>query len=311
MDASVVVCTYNRAESLRRTLDKILEQRLDRNIPWEVIVVDNNSKDYTRQVVENFKERMDSPIIRYEFEGKQGLSYARNRGVISARGKYILFTDDDVSPEPNWLNEIVTGMAHYGCNACGGWIGPAWAEPPPPWLTKRFYGFLALRIDENGPKLVTTLNEAPFGANMAFCKSVFDCYGLFDTNRGRVGNRLWSGEDGEFFQRLFHGGAKVMYFPQARVYHHIDRYRMRKHYFRKWRFQTSYNISKTEEIVGSRRILGVPIYIMRQTLTAAYKAFVSRIYREPSEVLHREMIFSHFLGAVYGLCSREKEKRRL
>ena len=289
IDASVIVCTYNRAESLRRTLDRILRQKVDNALSWEVIVVDNNSTDHTYQVVEDAKREAYRLVVRYEFEKKQGLSHARNRGLASSHGKLILFTDDDVSPDPNWLNVIVNSMAEYDCDACGGWIGPVWEEAPPPWLTDRFYGFLALRVDEDGPKLVTNVRDAPFGANMAFRKSIFDRFGLFATDRGRIGNRLWSGEDGEFFQRLIDGGAEAMYFPQARVYHHIGKERMRKQYFRKWRFQTSYNMVRNGGIVGSRCLLGVPLYLLRQTTIAAAKAIIARLFHNPLYSLHNNV----------------------
>jgi glycosyltransferase involved in cell wall biosynthesis len=310
IDASVVVCTYNRAESLRRTLKGVLEQQLDKSTLWEIIVVDNNSSDNTRQVVADLQRQSSKIPMRYEFEQRQGLSHARNRGVACARGKFILFTDDDVSAEPHWLAETLLGMAQYACEAGGGWIGPVWAKPRPPWLSQRFYGFLALRTDEDGPKSVIDIQEAPFGANMVFRKRVFDRFGLFATDRGRVGATLWSGEDTELFQRLLAAGAKVMYFPKARVFHHIDQARMKKRYFWKWRFHASCNEAKTGKISSSRQLLGVPLYIFRQGMVAAYQAIASRFYRNPPEVLHREMILSHFLGTIYGLSTARAQNRR-
>ena len=122
MDASIVVCTYNRAESLRDTLRALQALQADPGRRWEVIVVDNNSKDHTKAVVEEVQRGW--PLLRYAFEGAQGLSHARNHGIGCARGAVILFTDDDVLPEPDWLETTLAGLARYGADACGGFIAP-------------------------------------------------------------------------------------------------------------------------------------------------------------------------------------------
>jgi glycosyltransferase involved in cell wall biosynthesis len=280
---------------------------MDGNTSWEVIVVDNNSSDHTPQVVAELQRRSNEIPLRYEFEERQGLSHARNRGIACACGEFILFTDDDVSPEPDWLAEALAGMAEHACEAGGGWIGPVWAKPRPPWLAERFYGFLALRTDEDGPKSVTDIQEAPFGANMVFRKAAFDRFGVFATDRGRIGTTLWSGEDTEFFQRLLSAGANVMYFPKARVYHHIDKTRMKKQYFWKWRFHASYNQAKTGRICSRRKLFGVPLYIFRQAIVAAYQAIASRFYGSAAKVLHEEMILSHFLGTICSLSTARRQ----
>ena len=198
MDASIIVCTYNRVESLKDTLDALHKQQTFTFKDWEVIIVDNNSKDHTRQVVEKVQHNWS--ILRYAFEEKQGLSHARNHGIACAKGDIILFTDDDVLPEPNWLETTLLGMKKYKVDACGGYIAPIWETQPPKWLTERFYGFLAIRTDRTDDYQVTNTSQAPFGANMAFKKSIFDKVGLFDTSRGRMGKVLASGEDIEMFE---------------------------------------------------------------------------------------------------------------
>ena len=124
MDATIIVCSYNRAESLRDTLRSLRAQRCASTRQWEVIVVDNNSKDHTRRVVE--EAQRDWRHLRYEFEEAQGLSHSRNHGISVARGDVVLFTDDDVLPEPDWLETTLTGLARYRADAGGGvsQIGP-------------------------------------------------------------------------------------------------------------------------------------------------------------------------------------------
>lgn len=129
MDASLIICTYNRAESLRDTLGALRALSVHPSRQWEVIVVDNNSRDRTREVVEEVQREW--PLLRYEFESEQGLSHARNHGISCAQGEVILFTDDDVLPEPDWLEITLAGMEKYQADACGGYIAPIWETPPP------------------------------------------------------------------------------------------------------------------------------------------------------------------------------------
>lgn len=100
MMISVILCTYNRAESLRDTLRILAAQRLPHGVPCELLVVDNNSSDRTRHVVEETQAAFPWPL-RYLFESRQGKTYAMNHGVRESRGDVIVLTDDDTLPEPD------------------------------------------------------------------------------------------------------------------------------------------------------------------------------------------------------------------
>ncbi|NOT68493.1 MAG: glycosyltransferase family 2 protein [Methylophilaceae bacterium] len=299
--ASVIVCTYNRANSLTQTLDSLCKQQGMDGIGWEVIVVDNNSKDHTREVIED-KAKIFSQLF-YEFEEQQGLSFARNHGIACARGETLLFTDDDVCPESDWVQTILRLMDQHSAEACGGYIAPIWEKEPPTWLTERFYGFLAIKTDMEEKSITQSASagETPFGANMAFRREVFDRVGVFDTKLGRVGKVLASGEDSELFDRILNSGSKVMYFPQARVHHKVEAFRVRKSYFRRWRFQASRNAAQSQNVVGKRRVFGIPVYLLIQTLTASKRAFVSKLFSAADESFAQEMILWHFLGTLQGL----------
>lgn len=299
MDASIIICTYNRAESLRDTLRALKAQQTDAGREWEVIVVDNNSKDDTRQVISEFQREW--PLLRYEFQGEQGLSYARNHGIGAAHGNVLLFTDDDVLPEPNWLEVTLAGLEKYPADACGGYIAPIWEAPPPAWLTERFYGFLAVRTDRSDDYLIESSSQAPFGANMAIKKAVFDKIGLFDTNRGRKGKLLASGEDGEMFERILAGGHKAVFLGQSRVHHKVEAFRLTKRYFRRWRFQTSRNIAQSKGLTGGRRLLNIPLYVFPQLLRAIGRMVWGHLTKPRDEAFNREIIVFHFLGLIQGL----------
>ncbi|HZP88613.1 MAG TPA: glycosyltransferase [Burkholderiales bacterium] len=299
IDASVVVCTYNRCESLRRTLAALRAQVAGPELSWEILVVDNNSSDATKRVVEEFASTF--PRARYLYERNQGLSHARNTGIAAARGHVILFTDDDVAPEPEWVQRMVTGMVASGCDAAGGYIAPVWESSPPNWLTQRFHGFLAIKTERTDTYEITEGLPLPFGANMAFKREVFTRLGLFDVNRGRKGAVLASGEDGEFFARLLASGGKVMFFGDARVHHAVESFRLTKRYFRKWRYQTSRNLAQSRGFAGERRLAGIPLYLYGQLLRACGRAIAARFTDAPDEAFYKEMIVWHFLGSMEGL----------
>ncbi len=296
---SIIVCTYQRAESLRDTLATLRSLDRPADTELEIIVVDNNSKDHTAELVKQHQQ--DWPELRYAFEREQGLSHARNHGIRIARGDTILFTDDDVLPAADWITRTLDGMARYQADACGGYIAPIWETPPPAWLTERFYGFLAVRTDREDDYPIESPSQAPFGANMAFKREVFDKVGLFDTSRGRKGAVLASGEDGEMFERILAAGLKAVFLGQSRVRHKVESFRTRKAYFRKWRYQTSRNIAISRGVTGERRIFNIPPYLVPQFLRAVLRALSARISQPADEAFNREIIVCHFLGTMHGL----------
>jgi glycosyltransferase involved in cell wall biosynthesis len=300
-DASVVVCTFNRCASLADTLDAIGAQQLPPAFDWELIVVDNNSSDDTRGTVERFAATRPDLAVRYAFEPKQGLSNARNHGIGLACGEFLFFTDDDVLPATDWLATLVQGMREHGCDAAGGYIEPLWQAEPPLWLTERFYGFLAVRTDSEGPKVARTEEEMPFGANLAFRRAVFDRIGLFDPHLGRKGNVLAGGEEIDVLMRVVHSGGRVVYFPAARVLHKVEAFRLTKRYFRRWRYQCSRNEAVAMPAQGGRQAFGVPLFILRQLATAAWKTLTMTLLEPADAAFRQEMIVWHFLGLASGL----------
>lgn len=261
--------------------------------------MDNNSKDHTRAVVQEAQAAW--PQLRYKFEGAQGLSHARNHAVNCSRGDVILFTDDDVLPEPDWLQTTLAGLAQYGADACGGYIAPIWESPPPAWLTERFYGFLAIRVDRSDDHPVARDTTLPFGANMAFRRGVFERVGLFDISRGRKGQLLASGEDGEMFDRILAVGMTVVFLGASRVHHKVESFRLTKRYFRRWRMHSSRNIALSVGVAGDRRIFNIPAYVFPQFVRAIGRMILGHLTLPKDEAFNREIVVFHFVGMMHGL----------
>ena len=133
MDITVILCPYNRSQSLANTLESLGASLLPESIGWEVLVVDNNSTDQTRQVVEDFCSRHPKHF-RYLFELKAGKSHALNAGVSNAHSEILAFTDDDVTVEPSWLRNLTAPLGVPGWAGIGGRTLPASSFSPPLWL---------------------------------------------------------------------------------------------------------------------------------------------------------------------------------
>src|SRR6266852_954616 len=105
MKVTVILCTYNSCRSLATAPESVAASQMPDSVDWEVLVVDNNSSDRTRAVVEEFC-RQHYSRFRYLFEQRQGTSYALNTGIREARGEILAFMDDDVIVEPTWLRNL-------------------------------------------------------------------------------------------------------------------------------------------------------------------------------------------------------------
>jgi glycosyltransferase involved in cell wall biosynthesis len=264
MRITVVVCTFNRARRLARALESIAAQTLPESIGWEILVVDNNSSDDTPQVVEDFQRRYPERI-RYLFEPNPGLSRARNAGARDARGDVVAFTDDDVTVDPQWLQNLTARLHDGEWAGAGGRIVPEWTSPPPRWLRlDSQYAMAPFVAFDLGAEPVP-LTDAPYGANMAFRREVFEKYGGFRTDLGRRPGGIISGEDAEFGRRLLDAGQRLRYEPSALVNHPVEEERLQKKYILDWSFGDGVSWFRVSGIrPGTRyRLRGIPLYMFR------------------------------------------------
>src|ERR1041385_9504474 len=131
VSASVILCTHNRAGSLKRALASLSELEVPAGLEWELVVVDNNSTDDTRAVVELAAGQARLPC-RYLLEPRPGKSFALNAGIAQALGKVLVFTDDDVTFDRGWLGAGLAALDPPDWRRGGGGSGSGWAAPPPP-----------------------------------------------------------------------------------------------------------------------------------------------------------------------------------
>jgi glucosyl-dolichyl phosphate glucuronosyltransferase len=303
MDISVILCTYNRSQSLGTALESLQGTVLPTNAEWELLIVDNNSKDATRQVAEHFCQH-NPRRFRYLFEANQGKSHALNAGIREAHGEILAFVDDDVTVEPNWLCNLTSDLKTGEWAGSGGRILIPPGFSPPRWLALegpwRQGAALCAHFDFGDSP--GDLKEAPYGTNMAFRREMFHRYGNFRTDLGpRPGSELRN-EDTEFGNRLLAGGERLRYVPSAVVYHPVPNERVRKGFFRaRWfalgRAQVREN--------GSRiTVLEIPRYYRR-----ALREFLSQVRkslrtRDPKEKFSRRCIAWSMAGTMVEVWSQ-------
>lgn len=264
---SVILCTFNRCESLAKALASVAQCNVPESIQWEVLVVDNNSDDRTKEVVEEFSRRYPSRF-RYLFERKQGKSYALNTGIRESKGDILAFTDDDVIVEPAWLMNLTSALGDSEWAGVGGRVLPERNFSPPPWLPREGrHSFGPLAMFDMGLKDIE-LTEPPFGNNMAFRKRAFEAHGGFRKDLGPPPASEFRGEDTEFGQRLLDAGERLRYEPSAIVYHAVPKKRLQKKYFLEWWFDKARAEMRQSGFPPDTICLaGVPLFLFRRLVT--------------------------------------------
>jgi len=311
MKYSVVIATYNRCDDLRDTLTSLAALRPDG--PWELIVVDNNSTDGTRAVVEAAQPSFPVPL-HYVFEREQGRSPALNAGIRLAQGDIIVTTDDDVRVEPDWLNHAAESLQALDCDYVGGKVLPIWGGPRPPWLPDRggkHWAVIALL--DYGSEPLEFGARVPLGVNMAFRRTAFDRAGLLDPHTGRKAGTLLGQEVREWCIRARAAGVRGFYAPQMIVRHIIPASRLNKAYFRRWFYwrgvsramlyaKSGLDMEAPERTALDFRsvphLLGVPRYLYRKALASLRDALTSAIRGDELASFDHELWVWFFAGIL-------------
>jgi glycosyltransferase involved in cell wall biosynthesis len=217
LPVTVAIPTYNRAAFLRQTLAGLAAQDFPRD-QFEVLVIDNNSRDETRAVVAEFASATPAP--RYVLETQQGLDHARNRAIAEARGAVLLLGDDDILMQPDWVVQLARPLLADATTrrigAVGGEVIPVFPDGLPDWV-REWHAPLAFRSDL-GP---IPARHSPMGANLAFPRWVFDQLGPFHTALDRAAGNYFSGGDSEMVRRVRAAGLEVWFAPGAAVRHQM------------------------------------------------------------------------------------------
>lgn len=231
IDLTLIIATYNRAEQLMVTLGSVATQQYPAE-RWECVVVDNNSKDNTRERVEAFATAHPDLNIRYCFEQNQGLSHARNRGIKEAQGEILAFIDDDERIVEDFVASYVELFdTKSDAMAAGGKIIAEYPTGRPRWMSKYTERPIANPMDFGQSVRLFPEGRIPGGGNMAMRRELFDQIGTFNTTLGRTGKSLIGGEESDLFERIAKHHMACYYVPRAVMYHIIPEEKLTQEYF--------------------------------------------------------------------------------
>ena len=229
---SIIICCYNSEKRLPKVLEHLSCQETKYNIDWEIIVVDNSSKDNTSEVAKSSWNRKDVPL-QVIYEPKPGLSYARTTGINNSKYEIICFIDDDNWVENKWIQKIYTIMSNNPDVAiCGGRGEAAFESSPPGWFTK-FQDAYAVGSQYNYRGLLVYPDVMLYGAGITIRKKVIKQ--LFDNNfefllSGRKGKKLTSGDDSELCYAVALAGYKLFHDPNLKFEHYLPDNRLSWNY---------------------------------------------------------------------------------
>jgi glucosyl-dolichyl phosphate glucuronosyltransferase len=281
MFISVVICTRNRAESLRQTLESLFRaDNLD--LPfWELLIVENCCTDHTADVCREFQQRLPGHL-RLLTENRPGKSYALNTAVVAAKGDVLAFTDDDVLFGPDYVRAIHSVFTSPAVDAAQGRVLLDCEDGRPPWLDSGDLALMAnLRDFGHEP---AELEGTLCGTNMIVRADVFPKSGGFAPELGPMGVGMW--EDTEISLRMRQAGCRMIYAPQILVRHQWQRGRLtkaliRSRFFRQGRAQAYY-----DDLPVSFFRFG--LYALKETLFGELAALFYLCTGRPGQALRRQ-----------------------
>jgi len=225
-EVNVVICTYNRAELLRLALEALSLQTALHDGSWNVLVVDNNCTDNTREVVASHTGQL--PSLRVVGEERQGLTEARQRGFWATSAPWVAFVDDDCVVEPNWMSNVLEFIARKPDVAAfnGHNILELDTQTPKPWVGPLMFAAGNPGVDEE--QVVSCLH----GAGLVLSRKAVERSGWLDSPKSadRRGQSLLSGGDNELAVRAAAAHGELWFVPQCRLHHRIEAGRLKLGY---------------------------------------------------------------------------------
>lgn len=262
------ICTFNRCDSLAITLASIVDLKTSLYDGDEIIVIDNNSSDSTKELVESFSKELP---LRYVFEKKQGLSAARNRLTSESKADVVIFVDDDVTLYEGFVDEYRQAFQNYpNTGFFGGKLLIDWQGRPPPWYrddSLPLINGLIIHYDlgDNDCEY-DKADLLPYGASFALRASTIDTVGYFDESLGVKGTQIDRGEETDYFMRAIEAGIKGRYVANAKAGHRFDPSRITLSYLYSYGLAKGRFSSSVSELDGSsekqtQRVGGLNFFI--------------------------------------------------
>lgn len=257
---SVILCTYNRERYIYNVLQSIAAGGFG---DYEIVLVNNNSTDGTESECQRFAKDHPEVAMRYCVEKQQGLSYARNRGIMESQGEVLVYVDDDAVVNREYLQTYADFFnRNKEAVAAGGPITPRYDGcEEPSWMSHYTRQLVTGELNLGTREREFPKGAFPGGGNAAYRKSVFDEVGLFNVELGRKGNSLIGAEEKDLFDKMTSRGMKFYYLPNAILYHLIPPKKLTQDYF-------------------DRLTYGIGVSERYRTLQIGKKKYLNRLLKE-------------------------------
>ena len=301
---SFAFCTFNRADRLEKLVAAMRAQVCP--IPFEILAVNNNSRDATLAVLERLSQQPGAPL-RVVTETAPGIVPARNRALREAIDSDLLvFIDDDELPRTGLLQAATHALIDEGAVCAGGRVIVNFAPyARPDWLGDDLLGFLA-GVDYGAEAFWITTPDTPiWTANIAYAMRLFrdDPELRFDPRYNRAGTAVGGGEDIAMFGKLLSRGATMRYRPDMQVEHFVEPWRLRRRYFLKLHYQAGLRKGEHELPRYARTVFGVPPFLLMQVLRHGVRTLEVAITRR-RELVRQAMNATHAWGLLKGYANR-------
>lgn len=283
MQLDVIVPTYNRQELLRRTIDSLFAAEVPAGLEVRVTVVDNNSKDGTRQLVAEQMDKYEGRL-NYIFEGQPGKSFALNTAIAATKGDLVGIIDDDEEVDQGWYKRVHAAFSVGNIDFIGGPYVPRWGAEQPAWLPMGYRGVIGwvdsgneiLPYGENFPGIL-------MGGNAVLTRTILEKVGPYTTAVGPNDKLLLRGEDDDMYYRLLDAGARGLYLPDLIIYHYVPPERLTKKYFRRWCFWRGVGMAvlDRERPTPVAYLCGVPRWLYGQAARGAARKVKGLFSRDP------------------------------
>lgn len=222
MTLSIIICSYNRASYISDALTSLYGQSSGLD-DFEVIIVDNNSTDNTKEVYAQWRHTNTNGQFTFISEMQQGASFARNTGAAIAKGEWVCFMDDDAVATTDYVKNIIKHIQDQPfIVGFGGRIIPKYIPAEPKWMSY-YVSSLVGNFDYASTACAFENGKYPLESNMIVKKSVYDQIGGFNVNLpGVVGTLRIGGEGKELFYKIIALGHTIYYDPSICVHHVVE-----------------------------------------------------------------------------------------
>lgn len=309
MKLDVVVPTFNRSDLLRRTITSLLEARRPQDLDVTIYVVDNNSKDDTREVVQRLKAETCHEV-HYLLEERQSSSFARNAGIAAGSADLIGFIDDDEEVDGGWYEAVYREFQDPATTYIG---GPYYGKPDlqlPAWLPPSYRAATGIHHPKPrgifGAEHSGNLNSG----NAVLRRTIFNSIGVYSEKLGRSGVGLLAEEDADLYRRIAAAGFMGVFVPDLVIYHHVPLERATKRYHRRWAFWRGVSLGVVDrdrrELTSYR--FGVPQYRFGRALRALPRMAHAFLHGKPALVFDHELSLWDLAGFIYGKHRSSMEK---